>query len=146
MNPDATTDSEQGEVTVEFLVVTLLVLIPLIYLVLTISELQRAGFALEAGAREASRILTAKPDAKGYELAFSSAALALEDQGIDVPPELMSVTCLKAPCPGPSGEAEIHLKTQVTLPLLPDFLAQHLPVSIPVEATRSIQWGPYVAP
>ena len=48
---------EGGEATVEFVGLVFLLVVPVVYLVVSLAQVQGALFAAEAGAREASRIL-----------------------------------------------------------------------------------------
>ena len=53
---------ERGSAVVEFLGVTLVLLLPLVYLVLTLGQIQAAAFAAEAAARESGRVLSHEAD------------------------------------------------------------------------------------
>ena len=56
--------SDAGNAVVEFLAVTVLFLVPIVYLVLVLGRLQAATFAAQGAAREAGRAFTtaAGPD------------------------------------------------------------------------------------
>jgi len=69
---------------IEFLVLGILALVPLLYLVIAVFEVQRNLFAVTQAAREAGRAVAttpggANPDARGDY----AARLAMADQGLD---------------------------------------------------------------
>src|ERR1700712_4047560 len=71
---------EQGSAAVEVLVLGVLLLVPLVYLILTVAALQGAAFAAEGAARQAARsIALAATDAEGRRAADSAAVVALAD-------------------------------------------------------------------
>lgn len=68
---------------VEFVFVAVAVLVPLLYLVLTVSALQRNAFAVTQAAREAGRsFATAPDDGAGLDRADGAVRVALADQGV----------------------------------------------------------------
>lgn len=74
---------EQGNAIIEFVFVGLIVLIPLIYFLLAVFDLQRNTFAVTQAAREAGRAMATAPSvAAGKDRARYAAGLALADQGL----------------------------------------------------------------
>jgi hypothetical protein len=67
---------ESGNAIVEFLAVTVLLLVPLLYLVLVLARLQAATFAADSAAREAGRVYAqaATPD-EGSALAVDCSSI-----------------------------------------------------------------------
>ena len=53
---------DEGRAIVEFIAVGLLVLVPIVYLVVTLGRVQAAAFAVSTAAREAGRAFTTAPD------------------------------------------------------------------------------------
>lgn len=83
--------SDDGNATVEFVTVGLVLTIPLVYVLLTVFAVQRAAFAVSAAAREAGRAyVTARADAEGR--AQAAADLALADQLPGAPRADLDVT------------------------------------------------------
>lgn len=81
MRPRAATDA--GSATIEFVFVGVLLLVPLVYLVLALFEVQRNAFAVTEAAREAGRALsTADDPATAPARAVYAVRLALADQGL----------------------------------------------------------------
>jgi Flp pilus assembly protein TadG len=77
------TEAEDGTATIEFVGVTLLLLLPLLYLLLAVFSVQRAAFAVTQAAREAGRAYSTAPTAAaGEQRAQYAAQLAMRDQGV----------------------------------------------------------------
>lgn len=128
---------ERGNAVVEFLGVALVLLLPLLYLVLTVGRVQAGTFAVEGAAREAARaFVTAPSTADAGRRAGAAVAIALDDQGFDAtdPADALSVGCSTAPCLQPGGEVAAHVRLDVPLPLVPAFVRDVVPLSVPVES------------
>jgi hypothetical protein len=132
---------DRGSAAVEVLVLGTLLLVPLVYLVLTVAALQGAAFGAEGAARQAARSLAlAADDAAGRRTAEAAATVALADWRIDPGAAAITVRCTPDPgdCGTARGTVEVRVRVAATLPLLPPALAVDAPGSIPIEA-RSVQ-------
>ncbi|MDQ1643986.1 MAG: hypothetical protein QOJ50_170, partial [Cryptosporangiaceae bacterium] len=77
---DSDTGTDDGTATIEFVGVSLLLLLPLLYLLLSVFAVQRAAFAVTQAAREAGRAYSTAPSAGvGQQRADYAARLALRD-------------------------------------------------------------------
>ena len=141
-------DREAGSAVVEFLGVTLLLLVPVVYLVLVLGRIQAATFAVEGAARESARALVTAPDAAtGAELAATATAIALVDQGFsaDLAEGALTVAC--APdCHGAGSTVSVAVEVEVPLPGVPAFVAGVVPLSVPVSATVTTTPDRFAAP
>ena len=127
---------DDGRAIVEFLVVGLLVLLPLIYLVVALARIQAAAFAVSAASREAGRAFTtAATDAEAQPRAQAAAAISFGDYDFGTAGRV-AIDCDGTPCLRPQGRVRIVASVEVRLPLVPDFLAGALPASVPVSATN----------
>ncbi len=132
-------DGESGSAVVEFIGTAVLLLIPLVYLVLTVGRLQAGAFAVDGAAREAARaVVTATSSQESGQRARLAAAIALEDQGFD-PSAAMSgdavhVECSADPCLTPGATVAATVRTVVPLPFVPDALRSWVPLEVPVES------------
>lgn len=111
------TGPESGAAIIEFCYLGILFLVPIVYIMMTVFDVQRASYGVTAAAREASRAysLGASPadaQARGVQAATS----ALADQGIQgvTPQFVCDGTCLT---PGSAVEATVTYKSP--LPLVP---------------------------
>lgn len=127
---------EEGSAALEVLVLGVLLLVPLVYLVLTLASLQGAAFAAEGAARQAARALTlAAADAdSGRAGADDAVAVALADWKVPRRGASVAVTCRPADCTAARSEVVVRVRVAAPLPLLPPGLGLDAPGTIPVEA------------
>ncbi|GAA1972134.1 hypothetical protein GCM10009718_04960 [Isoptericola halotolerans] len=131
-------DSEEGAAVVEFLGVSVLLLVPLVYLVVTLSQVHAAAFAVEGAAREAARaMVTADSSAAGAARAAAATRIALGDQGFDVDgADLLTLECSADPCLTPGATIGVSVRYEVPLPLVPPGLRGWVPLGVPVESAH----------
>ncbi|MEP6629648.1 MAG: pilus assembly protein [Lapillicoccus sp.] len=127
---------DDGRAIVEFLAVGLLVLVPVVYLVVTLARVQAAAFAASTASREAGRAFTTAPtEASAYARAQAAADLTFEDFDVSTTGTVV-VRCDGSPCLRPEGQVESVATVTVRLPLVPDFLSGAMPTVVPVSATH----------
>ena len=125
---------DDGSAVVEFVTLGVLLLVPLVYLVLTLGRLQAASFAVDGAAREASRAFTtAGDDVTGRARAVAAVRLGLLDQGFDTDAATATrISCSATPCLTPRARVEVQVSVAVVLPGIPGFVdrvaATHLTV------------------
>lgn len=135
---------ESGEATVEFVGITMMLLIPLVYLILAVFQIQSGLYAAEAGAAEAARILTLHPET-GVSAANLAVQMAAGDQGLPAEKAQYSLECLTGSCPAASSRGIIRVSLQVPLPLVGTMLQDSFPASLTLNAEHPIQWGEHGA-
>ncbi|WP_284250758.1 pilus assembly protein [Litorihabitans aurantiacus] len=113
-------DGERGSAVVEFLGGAVVLVVPLVYLVLTLAQLQAAAFAAEGAARDTGRIVaTADDPERAGELAAIGVELAFADQGIEVDgADALAVRCAPS-CSAPGAVATVRIAADVPLPWWP---------------------------
>lgn len=80
---------DAGSAMIEFVGLSVVLLIPFVYFFLALFSVQRSAFAVTQAAREAGRAYsTANNEEEGLTRAQLAAQLAFQDQGIDTAPEL----------------------------------------------------------
>lgn len=127
---------ESGTAVVEFVVLAVLMLVPLVYLVMTMARLQAGSFAVSQAAREAGRAFVTAPSEEVASARASAAARiafldhAFEEQG------RFRLVCDASPCLRPDGLVETTATVRVPLPLVPTFVRDVVPLSIPVSASH----------
>jgi len=110
---------EDGNATVEFVYLAILLMIPLVYVIISAFEAQRTAFAVAEAARQAGRAyVTAGGGDAATERALYAANLAMADQGIAALPAgaLRISTPDGGFCAG--GTVTVTLTQEVALPLL----------------------------
>jgi Flp pilus assembly protein TadG len=125
-------DREQGSALVEFQVLAVLLLVPLVYVLLAALDVQRTVFGATQAAREAGRVAAVTGDEAA---ARHAASLALTDQGVDASSASVTFRCERGCAPG--GEVTVRVATQVGLPYLPPLLVDAVRAAIPVTAVHS---------
>lgn len=126
---------EQGSAIVEFLTLGVLLLVPLIYLVLTVARIQAGAYAVSMAAREAGRaFVTATDEGSAFARADSAATIALDDHHFSRGEAEVTITCSTAPCLTPGGTVRVETRVLVPLPLIPVFARDVLPLEVPVTA------------
>jgi hypothetical protein len=123
---------------VEFVSLGVLLLVPLVYLVLTLGRVQAASFAADGAAREAARAFTTAPDEQTARVrALAAVRLGLRDQGFDVDPASVTrLTCSASPCLTPQGAVAVQVTVDVVLPGIPGFVDRAVPTHVTVRAQQ----------
>lgn len=133
---------EDGTVLVELVWLGVLLLVPLVYVVLAVFEVQRGAFAVSAAARAAGRAYAiADTDPAGERAAQAAARLALADQGLDDGALRLRFSC--APddrCREPGSVITVVVESSVQLPLVPDALGGGAP-RFALDATHTVPRG-----
>ncbi len=132
---------DEGSAVVEFVSLGVLLLVPLVYLVIVLAQLQAAVFAVESAARDGARSYVSAPDSPTAQARLTAVtALALADQGLadsgDPPPQV-EVACSADPCLTPEASVTVTVRVEVVLPGLPAAADRLVPARIPVQASVS---------
>ncbi len=136
---------EVGTALVEVTWLSLLLLVPLVYIMLAAFEVQRSAFAVSAASRAAGRAYAIAPtQADGLVRARVAARVALADQGLDLARGTLVVDCEPHPrdCLSPGSVIHVDVRYPVALPLTPTALGASTP-SIRVEAEHSVPYGSF---
>ncbi|WP_226963803.1 pilus assembly protein [Nostocoides sp. F2B08] len=124
---------DRGSAVVEFVFLTVVVLVPLIYLVLTVARIQAGTYAVAQAAREAGRAyVTAESAESAPGRAYAAAEIAFADFGFAGD---LEIGCDGSPCLRPEGRITTRAQVSVPLPLVPDFARAVVPLRIPVDST-----------
>jgi len=136
---------ERGSAVVELVWLGVLLLVPLLWIVLSVFEVQQGAFGVEAAARSAGRAYALAPsDAEGERRARAAARQALANQGLGEAPLRVSVTCTPYPsdCHRGTSVITVRIVTRVALPLMPDVLGGDKP-SFALDASHTVPIGQY---
>ena len=125
---------DDGNALVEFSYLAVLLMVPLVYVLLTVFEVQRAAFGVTEAARQAGRaFVTADTADQGRERARAAATLAMQDQGL-----VLCASCLQPPTGGLvlGSSVRVRVEHRVVLPLVGGLFSGRVPATIPVRATH----------
>lgn len=110
---------ESGSAVVEFVFLGLLLLVPVVYFVLTLAQLQAGSFAVVGAAHQAAKVYVSEesvPDAAaGARLA---ALLVLDDFGFDATAAEVQIRC-SGECLAAGSGVTVEVRLEVGLPLMP---------------------------
>lgn len=133
---------DDGSASIEFITVGLLMLVPTVYLVLALSSIQSASFAVEGAARQASRVFVQADTVAAAQAAASRAvAVTLADYGLDAGAATVTITCAPNPadCLTRRGFVTVTISTVAPLPLFPAVLDADIPAGVPIDSVATEQ-------
>ncbi|GAA3547577.1 hypothetical protein [Nocardioides daeguensis] len=136
---------ERGSGLVEMVWLGLLLLLPLLWVVLSVFEVQRGSFGVSGAARAAARAYALAPnDVVGEQRARAVARQALADQGLTGVPVDVTVTCTPYPrnCHTGTSVIAVRVGSSVELPLLPDLFGLGRP-RFALDARETVPLGRY---
>ena len=133
--------AEAGSASIEFLAAAVLLLVPLVYLVLALGQIQHAVLGVEGAARHAARTI-AQAGSHDAGIAAADRALLVAATDAGLAPDAMRVSIRCAPDPGACdtarGTVTVQVDATVPLPLAPPFLGLDVGLGVPVSA-RAVQ-------
>lgn len=142
------TASEEGSAALEFILVGLVLLVPIVYLIVALGAIQGQALGVEAGARQLARAIATSPDPRtADDRADRVIAAIAEEYGIDRRTVTVDIACASgaSSCPEAGATLLVTLSASVALPLVPAVLGLEDVARVPVEATGaqkvSRYWG-----
>jgi hypothetical protein len=121
---------------VEFVALGVLLLVPLVYLVLTLARIQAGAFAVSQASREAGRAFVTAPTS-GLAVARAQAAARISFEDHDFADTgTVTIRCPTHPCLSPDARVYTTSTVSVPLPLVPAFVRDAVPLTVPVSATH----------
>lgn len=139
---------EEGSAALEFILVGLILLVPIVYLIVALGAIQGQALGVEAGARQLARTIATSPDAATADARADRVLAAIvEEYGIDHDSLTVDVSCASgaSACPEAGATLLVRVSASVALPLVPAVLGLDTLTRIPVEATGaqkvSRYWG-----
>jgi Flp pilus assembly protein TadG len=137
---------ERGSALVEFSWLAIILLVPLVWIVISVFEVQQGAFATSAAARAAGRAYALAPDdATGSARADAVVRQVLADQGTPGQRARVTVTC-DAPagnCHVGTSIITVRVDSGVDLPFAPAILGRGA-ASFSLDATHTVPIGQYV--
>ena len=118
---------DRGSAIVEFVALGLLLLIPVIYLVVTVSRVQAGSFAVVAASEQAGQAISVmEADSFNQAAIHEIAAVAALDHGFDAQDLALEVSCSDGSCTSPGAVATVHAQLTVSLPAVPGFMTANV--------------------
>jgi Flp pilus assembly protein TadG len=111
---------EQGSAVVEFTFLALLLMVPLVYFIITMGQIQGGSFAVVGAADQAAKVYVAQPDSSSAEAAAEQAvAIALADFGHRPEEASVAISCHPVDCQAAGTVVTASVRLAVPLPFIP---------------------------
>ena len=134
-------ESQRGSAVIEFIVIGLVVIVPMVYVVQCFLAVHSAVLASTQAAREAARAFSMSSTPRSGRLAATAAArLAFADQGLTLPVGALALHCV-GECLAPGSAVTVELDWDIALPWLPESWTSD--VTIPVGASQRVPIDDY---
>ena len=130
-------DAQSGNAIVEFVYLAVLLMVPLVYVLITVFRVQAASYAVSSAAREAGRVYATSSsieDADGRALA--AARMVMADSHLSLDADQLRITCSTHPCLRPGAQVNVVMTYNVALPLVPRFFSDRAPATIHVTSSH----------
>ncbi|GAA5201441.1 hypothetical protein GCM10023346_45830 [Arthrobacter gyeryongensis] len=112
--------SERGSAVVEFILLSLLLMVPVVYFIVTIGQIQGGSFAVVGAADQAAKVFVMQEDASQARAAAErTALLTLADYGHPAERAFVDVVCDRGDCLTAGAAVTVTVKLTVPLPMLP---------------------------
>ena len=137
---------DSGSALVEFTWLALILLVPLVWIVMSVFEVQRGAFAVSAAARAAGRAYALAPDdATGAARAQAVAEQVLADQGSPGQEVRVAVSCTspEGSCHVGTAVITVRVDSSVRLPASPDILGEDA-ATFALSSSHTVPIGQYV--
>lgn len=105
---------DSGNAPVEFIGWVLVLVVPVLYLLVTLSQVQATSFAVASAADAAARVLAVETGPEAQAHARTAVGLALQDQHVDTNP--MSALTTSCSVKGCDEGVVVHVEAGVDLP------------------------------
>lgn len=111
---------QQGSAVVEFTFLGLLLMVPVVYFIITISQIQGGSFAVVGAADQAAKVFVAQRDElSGRAAAEQAATLAMADYGHSAENARVDVSCDPGDCMAAGSAVTVTVHLSVPLPFVP---------------------------
>ncbi len=138
---------ERGSALVEFSWLAIILLVPLIWIILSVFEVQQGAFATSAAARAAGRAYALAPDDRtGEERARAVVRQVLADQGGPGQQARVEITCASpgGNCHVGTAVITVRIDSGVDLPFFPAVFGELGRPSFSLDASHTVPIGQYV--
>jgi hypothetical protein len=132
--------AERGSAVVEFTFLSLLLMVPLVYFIITVGQLQGGSFAVVGAADQAAKIYVAQSDAaSGRAAAEQAVLLALADYGHPAEHASIDTSCEPSDCLAAGSAVTVTVRLTVPLPFVPFSDALHFNIGhLTASATQTV--------
>lgn len=129
--------ADDGSASLEFLTAGLILLVPVVYLIVSLGIVQSHTFAAQAAARHVARAVATATDVAQADTRAEAITRAIAaEYGMAADDLALAVECSgSGPCPGAGEIVRVTARTDAVLPLVPPVLGLDRLARVPIEAT-----------
>jgi Flp pilus assembly protein TadG len=129
--------NDDGSASLEFLTAGLILLVPVVYLIISLGIVQSHTFAAQAASRHVARAIATAADVAQADTRADAITQAIAaEYGMTADDLALAVECSSSgPCPGPGEIIRVTVNTDAVLPLVPPVLGLDRLARVPIEAT-----------
>jgi Flp pilus assembly protein TadG len=111
---------QRGSAVVEFTFLGLLLMVPVVYFIITIGQIQGGSFAVVGAADQAAKVFVAQRDEpSGRAAAEQAAILAMADHGHPAENARVDISCDPGDCMAAGSAVTVTVHLSVPLPFVP---------------------------
>lgn len=132
-SPGDTSGNDAGTIALEFVVIAMGILVPLLFVALAVMHTTGAAMATSQAARSAARAFSdAATPAQALRFADAAARLTFADHGLTLPPDALRVSC-DGECLAPGSRVMVEITWRTSLPLVGTAL------TVPLHSRQDLQ-------
>ncbi|MCZ2403914.1 hypothetical protein IV498_12165 [Paenarthrobacter sp. Z7-10] len=121
---------EEGSAVLEFVFLAVLLMIPVVYFILTLGQLQGGAFTAAGAADQAAKVYVIAVDPGTARAAAEQAVLlAMADAGLAPANAQLKISCRPADCLAPGSTVTATVTIAIELPLIPSLPGVNLRVA-----------------
>ena len=110
--------AESGSAVVEFIFLAVLLMVPVVYLILTVGQVQGGAYAVVGAADQAAKVFVLHQDLPTAEAAAEQAMnMAVTDLGFDAANAHLAISC-DGGCLTPGTIVTAHVRLRIELPVV----------------------------
>lgn len=133
--------AEEGSAMIEFVFLAVGLMVPIVYLILSVAQLQASSLAAIGAADHAAKVFVgAESESEARSRAASAVSTALNNMGIPAGAANTTITCSDS-CLEPGSTVTVSVHINVPLPLLPEGVGSGLMTTSSTSTHRVDRFG-----
>ncbi|BCW59427.1 hypothetical protein SAMN02799638_00700 [Arthrobacter sp. UNCCL28] len=116
----AALQGQRGSAVVEFTFLAVLLMVPVVYFVVTVGQIQGGAFAVVGAADQAAKVFVNRTDAQSARAAAEDTVLlAIKDYGHTADEAGVDIACDRVDCLSAGAHVTVTVRLDIALPLVP---------------------------
>lgn len=137
------TGSDAGTALIEFVWLAIVLLLPMVYIMIAVFDVQRASYGVSAAGQAAAQSFVSAPDVPAaYARAHKTAELTLQDH--ELSKATVTIDCVPSAqsCLEPGSSVQVTVIVEQPLPLSPEIFGDQL-ADVTVERSHTEPYGQF---